>query len=372
MLDLLIWSVICFTALLVGLALLLTIAERLLVNYGICNIDINAGGKLMDVDGGQTLLSALYENEVYIPSACGGQGTCGYCKVTALSGVGQVLVTETPFLTRRERTDGVRLACQVKVRENIALKIPEELLNVRMYQASIASTRDLTYDMKEILIALPDEDEISARPGQYIQIQAPSPDGPVFRAYSISSPASEKKHVELNVRILPDGAGVVPGGIGPSYLHSLGVDDPVIFTGPYGEFVLDEDPDTEIVCVGGGAGMAPIKNIVYSICDQWPDRACWLFFGCRTTRDIFYLDEFKALAQKHPNLHIVYALSDELGPDEQWDGERGFIHLSLDKCLQPGVKRQAFLCGPPPMIEAVTRVLEEKGLTEKDIFYDEF
>jgi len=128
----------------------------------------------------------------------------------------------------------------------------------------------------------------------------------------------------------------------------------------------------EIVCVGGGAGMAPMKNIIYSVYDRWPDRTCWFFFGCRTTKDIFYLDEYKELAAKHPNFHVIYGLSDPLGPDEVWDGETGFIHLSVDKYLEAGVKRQAFLCGPPPMIEAVTKVLEEKGLREEDVFYDKF
>ncbi|KKL46867.1 hypothetical protein LCGC14_2341260, partial [marine sediment metagenome] len=121
-----------------------------------------------------------------------------------------------------------------------------------------------------------------------------------------------------------------------------------------------------------GCGMAPMRNIILSIYDRWPDRTCWLFFGCRTTRDVFYLREWQELAAKHPNFHVAYALSDPLEPDEQWDGETGFIHLTVDKCLESGVARQAFLCGPPPMIEAVTRVLEDKGLRPADIFYDKF
>jgi Na+-transporting NADH:ubiquinone oxidoreductase subunit F len=165
---------------------------------------------------------------------------------------------------------------------------------------------------------------------------------------------------------------LVPGGIGSTYIHNLQQGEPVIFTGPYGEFYLNDSPDVEIVCVGGGCGMAPMKNIIYSIYDKHPDRVCWLFFGCRTTQDIFYLDEFKTLAEKHPNLHVIFALSDELTKEDQWDGETGFIHLSVDKYLEAGAARQAFLCGPPPMIEAVMRVLEDKGLAEQDIFYDKF
>ncbi len=348
-----------------ALAAALLVAERLLVNYGICQVDINAGGKTLEVEGGQSLLSALYGEEVFIPSACGGRGSCSYCKVTVLSGGGPVLPTETPYLTRREVRAGLRLACQVKVREDIQLRIPEELLDVKLFSAAVQSTRNVTHDIKEIRLSLVDPPEISHRAGQYVQVQAPSSDGPVFRAYSISSPEYERGGVDLVVRL-------VPGGIGSTYLFELGVGDTVTFTGPFGEFRLNEDPSVEIVCVGGGCGMAPMRNIIYSIYDRWPERSCWLFFGCRTTQDIFYLKEFEELARRHPSFRVVYALSDSLGPDEQWDGDTGFIHLSVDKHLEHGVKRQAFLCGPPPMIEAVTRVLEGKGLGAEDVFYDEF
>ena len=347
------------------LAAALLLAERLLVNYGQCTIDINAGERSLEVEGGQTLLSALYENEIFIPSACGGKGSCGHCKIMVPAGGGPVLPTETPYLTRKEVRAGLRLACQVKVKEDIRATIPQELLSVKRFDAVVQSTRELTYDIKEIRFALQEPAEISHLPGQYVQVQAPSPDGPVFRAYSISSPVYETGVVELNVRL-------IPGGVASTYLHALRAGDAVVLTGPYGEFRLNEDPDTEIVCVGGGAGMAPMKNIIYSLYDRWPDRTCWFFFGCRATRDIFYLDDFSELAQKHPHLHVVYALSDPLGPDETWDGETGFIHLAVDKSLEPGVKRQAFLCGPPPMIDAVTSILTEKGLQDKDIFYDKF
>ena len=358
-------SILVFVVLLVGLSALLTVAERLLIDYGPCTIDVNAGEKALEVEGGQTLLSELYANEIFIPSACGGQGTCGYCKIQVLDGGGPVLPTETPYLSRAEIRAGTRLACQVKVRQHIRLRIPEELLHVQMFAATVASVRDLTHDIKEIRLALDSPAEIRHLPGQYVQIQAPSPDGPVFRAYSISSPVQEPNVVELNVRL-------VPGGIASTYLHNLAAGDAVAFTGPYGDFRLNEDPGTEVVCVGGGCGMAPIKNILLSIYDRWPQRRCYLFFGCRTTRDVFYLDLFGQLTERHRNLRVVYALSDPLEPHERWDGERGFIHLSVDKHLDPGVPRQAFLCGPPPMIEAVTRVLEAKGLRPDDIFYDEF
>jgi Na+-transporting NADH:ubiquinone oxidoreductase subunit F len=358
-------SVVSFAGLTVALAAMLMVAERLLINYGICKLDINAGEKPLEVDGGQTLLSSLYTNEIFIPSACGGKGSCGHCKITITSGGGPVLPTETPYLTRKEIRSNIRLACQVKIREDIYVRIPADLLNVRMFTSKVESTIDLTYDMKEIRLRLDDPDEISQRPGQYVQVQAPSPEGPVFRAYSISSPVYEPNIVQLVVRL-------IPGGIGSTYLHNVQVGDTVNFTGPYGEFWLNEDPSVEIVCVGGGCGMAPMRNIILTLYDKWPDRVCWLFFGCRTTRDVFYLKEWEELSKKHPNFHVIYALSDELEEGEKWDGETGFIHLSADKHLELGVPRQAFLCGPPPMIEAVTRVLLEKGINSEDIFYDEF
>ncbi len=358
-------AVASFAGLVMALAVMLMVAERYLVNYGVCKLDINAGKRPLELDGGQTLLSSLYANDIFIPSACGGKGSCGHCKIVVDSGGGPLLPTETPYLDRKEIRGNVRLACQVKIREDIYVRIPEELLDVRMFDATVESSIVLTHDIKEIRMRLNDPAEISQRPGQYVQIQAPSPDGDVFRAYSISSASFEDNVVELNVRI-------VPGGIGSTYLHNLKEGDSVTFTGPYGEFVLNEDPDVEIICVGGGCGMAPMKNIIYTLYDRWPDRSCWLFFGCRTTKDVFYLERFQELAKKHPNFHVVYALSDELGPEETWDGETGFIHLGCDKLLEAGVARQAFLCGPPPMIDAVTRVLEEKGIAEDDIFYDKF
>jgi len=358
-------AALVFGGLVAVLAIGLIIAERFLVNYGICKLDINAGETPLELEGGQTLLSALYSNEIFIPSACGGKGSCGHCKITVDSGGGPVLPTETPYLTRGEIRSNVRLACQVKIREDIFVRIPSDLLNVKLFDASVEYVRELTHDTREVRFKLNEPAEIIQRPGQYIQVQAPSPEGPVFRAYSISSPSYDRNAIELMVRL-------VPGGIGSTYIHNLQEGDPVTFTGPYGEFYLNEDPNVEIVCVGGGCGMAPMKNIIYSIYDKTPDRICWLFFGCRTTQDIFYLEEFQALAEKHPNFKVIYALSDELTDGEQWDGETGFVHLAVDKYLEPNVDRQAFLCGPPPMIDAVMRVLEDKGFSEQDIFYDKF
>jgi Na+-transporting NADH:ubiquinone oxidoreductase subunit F len=358
-------SILVLVGLLVALAAFLVAAERLLLDYGICKVRVNAGERLLEVEGGQTLLEALNGQEIYVPSACGGQGTCGYCKVTVLAGGGPVLPTELPLLSRKELRAGVRLACQVKVREDLTLEIPEEILNVRLYQAEVERVRDLTYDTKEIRLRLLEPAEIQSRPGQYIQVQAPSPEGPVWRAYSIASPSRETGRVDLVVRL-------VPGGIGSTYLLGLRAGDRVAFTGPFGEFRLSEDPATEIVCVAGGCGLAPVRNLLETALARWPERPAWLFFGCRTTRDVFYYEKFRRLAEEHPAFRVVYALSEPGEEDAAWDGETGFIHLAADKYLAPGLKRQAFLCGPAVMIEAVQQVLEEKGLAPQDVFFDDF
>ncbi len=358
-------SATVMVGLVVCLAALLLVAERLLVDYGECEVSVNAGERAFVLPGGGTLLEAFYENEIYIPSACGGKGTCGFCKVTVLSGGGPVLPTETPYLTRREVRAGVRLACQVKVKEDLVVDMPEEFLNVKLYQGLVTRTRDLTHDTKELHLKLVEPEEMDFLPGQYVQVQAPSPEGPVFRAYSVSSPTSRTRTIELVVRL-------VPGGIASTYLHGLEVGDRVFFTGPYGEFRLAEDRETELVCVAGGSGMAPMRCLVESLYERWPERRCWLFFGARGTRDVLYLDEYRELARRCPGFTVIYALSDPLRRGEPWDGETGFIHLSVEKYLEPGVKRQAFVCGPEPMIEAVTAVLREKGLGDEDIYFDKF
>jgi Na+-transporting NADH:ubiquinone oxidoreductase subunit F len=353
------------TGLFVALTIVLLIAEKYLANYGICKISINDGSKMIEKKGGITLLTALYENKIFIPSACGGKGSCGFCKVTVDSGGGPILPTETSFISRKEQKAGMRLACQVKVKEDMELKISEDMLNVKEFKAKVSKVVTLTENIKEVNFELEEPNEIEYRPGQYIQILAIGPDGPIFRAYSISCPSEDKNKMQLIVRH-------IPGGIASTYIHSLKEGDDVMFTGPFGEFELNQDPETSIVCVGGGAGMAPISNIIHHVYRKWPERECFLFFGCRSTKDIFYLDKFEELKKQYPKLKVIYALSDPVPEDGQWSGDTGFIHLSVDKHLQENKKCQAFMCGPPPMIEAATEILQGKGLKEQDIFYDKF
>jgi len=358
-------SVAVMTGVFVALSVLLIVAARYLANYGTCTVVVNSGAAAFEVQGGGTLLKALYEKKIFIPSACGGKGSCGYCKVTVSSGGGPILPTETPYMSRAELRAGTRLACQVKVKQNLEIQFSEAYLSVKEYRGRVSQALQLTHDIKELTIELIEPAQISFRPGQYVQIQAPSPEGPISRAYSISSPIFQTEKIQLVVRL-------VPGGIASTFLHSLKEGQELYFTGPYGDFKLSEDPNVAVICVGGGAGMAPINCIIQSLFQKWPERSCHLFFGCRTQKDVFYLDSFQALARKHPNFKVVYALSDPLAAEERWEGDAGFIHLSADKRLELDSRRQAFLCGPPPMIEAVTEILVNKGLRMEDIFYDKF
>ncbi len=358
-------AVAVLTGTFVLLSALLLVAERSLANYGECTVTVNGGAVAFTLPGGATLLKALSDQKIFIPSACGGKSSCGYCKVTVTKGGGPILPTEVPFMSRAEVRSGVRLACQVKVKSDLDVGFSETLLSVKEFRGRVSGVTALTHDMRELTIQLLDPADISFRPGQYIQIQAPSPEGPVFRAYSISSPVYEKSLIQLVVRL-------VPGGVVSTYIHGLHEGDEVSLTGPYGEFRLSEDPKVPIVCVGGGAGMAPISCILATVTRTWPDRPCYLFFGCRSAKDVFYLERFSELAKKYPNFHVSYALSDPLTSQESWSGDTGFIHLSVDRRLAVDGRSQAFLCGPPPMIEAVTEVLKSKGLRNEDIFYDKF
>jgi len=347
----------------VGLSLIIQVAERFLASYGECRVRVNGERELV-VRGGCTLNDAFFANRIFIPSACGGKGTCGYCKVKVLEGGGPVLPTELPNLTRAELRSGVRLACQVKVKNDLVVQVRPEYLSVREYRARLVAARMLTRDIRELRFALVEPAEMEFRPGQYVQVRVPVAGPPIWRAYSISSDPAVKNEIELIVRL-------VPKGLGSTYLHRIEPGEEIVFTGPYGEFELSEDESTELALVGGGCGMAPIKSIVHYVSRRWPARKITLFFGARSAEDVFYYDDYKKLAAERPGFRVYYALS-EPKPTDVWDGERGFIHLSVDAHLKRGRKRQAFLCGPPPMIEATLNVLRSKGMRKEQVFYDKF
>lgn len=345
------------------LAVLLLVADRFLLNYGPCQVSVNSE-EPFTVQGGGKLLDALYDRKIFIPSACGGQGTCGFCKVQVLQGGGPVLPTELPYLSSSEIEGHVRLACQVKIRENLVLHVKEEFLDVKEFQGTITAARMVTADTRELHIRLAEGQEISFRPGQYVQVFVPGTRETTFRAYSLASPPSLKTEIELLVRL-------IPGGVGSTYLHGVAPGDEIRFTGPYGEFQLDLSPDVELICIGGGCGMAPMRSILRHLREASPERKSWLFFGARTAADAMYRDDFSRLSEQMGSLGVHYALSEpEKSPE--WSGETGFIHEIAEKCLGTEGNRQAFLCGPPKMIEAAIRVLTEKGIPRDRIFYDEF
>jgi Na+-transporting NADH:ubiquinone oxidoreductase subunit F len=260
--------------------------------------------------------------------------------------------------------DGVRLACQVKIRQDIRIAVKEEFLHVQEFSAVVTDARMVTPDTREIRLDLREPDRIDFRPGQYVQVFVPGAGETTFRAYSIASPPGSSGQIELLVRL-------IPGGLGSTYLHTLRVGDDVTFTGPYGEFQLDLSPDTGLVCIGGGCGMAPMRSLLRHVGTAVPAKPCELYFGARTAEHVMYREDFEALRKDMDHLDIHYALSEpEQSPS--WAGETGFIHESVERWLQNRHNPQVFLCGPPQMIEAAMEVLENKGIPRDRIFYDEF
>ncbi len=367
MITTLLISVGLVTSISVFLALLMVIADATIANYGEVGISINEGSKELTVKGGQPLLKALNEQGIFIPSACGGRGSCGLCKVQVLQGGGQVLPTELPWLSEEEVQNNVRLSCQFKVKQDVEIKIPEELFLVKAFQTKVARIRDLTYDIKEVTLELIDPPEINTQAGQFIQFQVPEyelTDEEVYRAYSISSAPSDNKRVELEIRL-------VPNGICTTYVHKfLKEGDTVMINGPYGDFYL-RDTEREIICVAGGSGMAPIKSILLDMVDNGISRKTRYFFGARTTKDIFLLDEMKELEEKLPDFTFIPALSDPQD-DEQWSGETGLITDVIDRMVDNVQETEAYLCGSPGMIDACVKVLKNKGIPEELIYFDKF
>ena len=359
-------SVIVLSGLAGILAALLVVAEAFIADYGDCIITIN-GQKELRVRGGDTLLNSLAANKIFVPSACGGRGTCAYCKVKVLEGGGPTLPVEEPYLTGKERQEGVRLSCQVKVRRNISIEIPEDLFNIRQYRARVERIRDLTYDIKEVRLALIEPGTIRFRAGQYIQLRTP-PYGnvrePVYRAYSISSPSQETDAIELVIRL-------VPNGICTTWVFNyLEAGQEVLFSGPFGNFYL-RDTAAEMIFVAGGSGFAPIKSILLSAPEAVDRRGGRFFFGARSVRDLFYLELMRDYASAHPRFEFIPALS-EPHPDEPWHGETGLVTEVMARRLADASNKEFYLCGSPGMIQACVRLLRSMGASDEVIFFDSF
>lgn len=350
-----------------ALALALVVADRFLHDYGTCRITINGGERVLEVPGGSTLLSLLSSQRVFIPSACGGSGTCGLCKLKVTAGGGAALATEAPHLSPAEVSAGVRLACQIRVRGDLAIEIPRALFAIREYRAVVAAITPLTHDIRMLRLELQDPETIDFVPGAYVQLRAPPyPGSPnaVYRAYSLAGDPRDRHHIELIVRL-------VPKGICTTWVfHHLKTGDTVHFNGPHGEFRL-RDGDAEMLFIAGGSGMAPFRSILMEMRHTRNPRRTRYFFGAVSGRDMFLLDEMKGFEEALPDFRFIPALS-KPAPEDAWTGEVGLITEVVARRYPDCSGREAYLCGSPGMIDACIKVLTARGMAADRIFYDKF
>jgi len=349
------------------LAVLLVIADRYLNDYGICKLIINKGAREEEVEGGSTLLNSLNSVGLFIPSACGGQGSCGLCKLKVTAGGPPVLPTEEPHLTADEIKDNVRLCCQLKVHEDMELEIPEELFNIREFKGTVESLENLNHDIKRLRIALPEGEELDIIPGQYMQIETPkykkTPE-PVYRAYSIATDPHDKTHIDLVIRL-------VPGGICTTYVFEhMEAGQDITLNGPYGDFRLT-DTDKDMIFIAGGSGMAPFLCMLAHIKNEGITRNVTYFFGARAKRDLICLDRMAEFEAAIPNVKFVPCLSEPM-PDDNWDGETGLVTEVMSRHCPDLSNMEAYLCGSPGMCDASVAALTANGLPVENVFFDKF
>lgn len=364
MLFIIINNVLIFAAIGGFLAILLVLADYFLANYGDCQILINDKRKIT-IKGGNSLLSSLAENDIFIPSACGGRGTCGLCKIRALEGDGPLLPTEKPYLTKQEISEGVRLSCQVKVKKDISISIPEALFSIRKFKGVVENIIDYTYDTKGIVIKLLEPREIDFNAGQYIQLESkkyPKVRQVVSRAYSMANSPAHNDRVELIIRKVPD-------GIMTTFTHDyLKKDDQLFLTGPYGEFFI-RDTDADMIFVAGGSGMAPFKGIMEDLAAKQSPRHIVYFFGARTEKDLFLVDEMREYEIKMPDFTFIPVLSNPES-DSDWQGPTGYIPPLLDEYIRDPANTEGYLCGSPALINVTEKKMRELGIEK--IYYDSF
>ncbi|MDG2475433.1 MAG: NADH:ubiquinone reductase (Na(+)-transporting) subunit F [Flavobacteriaceae bacterium] len=410
------------------LVTMLLFAKSKLLPSGPVKLIIN-GEKDVEVNSGDTLLTTLGNNKIFLPSACGGGGTCIQCKCQVVEGGGEILPTEEPHFTRKEISEGWRLGCQVKVKQDMKIEVPEEVFGIKKWEAKVKSNYNVASFIKEFVIEIPEEMDYKA--GGYIQIEIPEcdinyedmditshpeehPDDPqkfklewdkfnlwplnmknnetVERAYSMASYPAEGKQVMLNVRIATppwDGKKnnwmTVNPGIASSYIFSKKPGDTVTISGPYGEFFINES-DAEMLYVGGGAGMAPMRSHLYELFRTIKTgRKVTFWYGGRSKRELFYVDHFRALEKDYPNFRFYIALSEPLEEDNwkvkdsldgEGDGFTGFIHqVVIDKYLSKHDSPEdieVYFCGPPLMNQAVEKMAEDFGVPPENVRFDDF
>lgn len=318
---------------------------------------------IVPVKNEDTVLNTLSDQKIYLPSACGGKATCGTCKFRLIDGGGEIKATELPFLSATEKENGVRLSCQVKVKDDMKIEIPKQLLNAKSYKTKVISITDQTYDIKLVKFKLISPTTMVFKPGQFAQIVVPGID--VIRAYSIASNPAFPDEIELIIRQVPNGKAT-------TFVHkALRVGDKITLTGPFGDFYLQENSDRDMICIAGGSGKAPIRSILYYLKDRGMNRKVKYFFGAKSKRDLYMTEEFEALQREFPNFEYIPALSEPL-PEDEWTGQVGLITDVVDRNIGDLSESEAYLCGSPGMINACIKVLNKHDIKQHNVFYDKF
>jgi Na+-transporting NADH:ubiquinone oxidoreductase subunit F len=396
-----------FTGVILLLVAVLLAAKRKLVAHGDVSILINDDpAKVLKTPAGATLLETLTNNKIFIPSACGGKGACGVCEVVVKEGGGNLLPTETGFISRGEAKRGCRLACQVKVKGDMKIEIPPEVFDVRKWKCRVISNRNVATFIKELKLALPEGEEVPFRAGGYVQLECPAHSidfktfdidaeyrdtwdkfdlwrfksvltEPIERAYSMANYPLEKGQLLFTIRIAfpPDYRTDIPPGIMSSYVFNLKPGDELTVSGPFGEFFA-RDTDKEMCFVGGGAGMAPMRSHIFDQLKRLHSKRKMTFwYGARSMREAFYVDEFDALQKENPNFEWHLALSEPV-PEDNWTGATGFIHnVLLESYLKnhPAPEDiEYYMCGPGVMNKAVISMLLAQGVDRENIMLDDF
>ena len=398
-------AVAAFITIVLALVFIILAAKSRLVASGNVNIIIN-GEKTIETPVGSKLLGALADSKLFVSSACGGGGTCAQCRVKIFEGGGSILPTEETHITKREARDGERLACQVAVKQDMKIEVPEEVFGVKQWRCKVRSNDNVATFIKELVLELPTGENVDFKAGGYIQIECPpyqlsyktfdiedeykedwdkfnlwryeaKVDDTVSRAYSMANYPQEQGIIMLNVRIAsppPNNPDVPPGEMS-SFIFNLKAGDEVLISGPFGEFFA-KDTDAEMVFVGGGAGMAPMRSHIFDQLRRLKtDRKISFWYGARSKREMFYVEDFDMLDAENENFEWHVALSDPQ-PDDNWEGETGFIHNVLfENYLKDHPNPEDcefYMCGPPVMNAAVINMLENLGVERDNIMLDDF
>jgi Na+-transporting NADH:ubiquinone oxidoreductase subunit F len=398
-------GVVLFTLIVLALVAMIMFAKSKLVAEGHVNININ-DERTISVPVGGKLLQTLAEAKLFVPSACGGGGTCAQCRVKVFEGGGSILPTEESHINKREAREGDRLSCQVSVKQDMRIQVPEHVFGVKKWRCKVRSNHNVATFIKELVLELPEGENVNFRAGGYIQIECPpyslsykefdvepeyhpdwdrfkiwdvtaKVDEPVERAYSMANYPEERGIIMLNVRIAspPPGSTGIPAGKMSSYIFNLKPGDEVTISGPFGEFFA-RDTDKEMIFVGGGAGMAPMRSHIFDQLKRLhTKRKISFWYGARSKREMFYVEDFDGLAAENPNFEWHVALSDAL-PEDHWTGYTGFIHNVLyEEYLKdhPAPEDcEYYMCGPPIMNQSVINMLLDLGVDRDDIMLDDF